>query len=327
MYPFSYHRAAAPKDAVQAAGGVQAQFIAGGTQLVDLMKLGAMAPEHLVDINDLALSGIEVRADGLVLGALTRMSEVEHHDIIRRDYPVLAATMALAASQQIRAMASLAGNVLQRTRCSYFRDTGWSQCNKRMPGSGCAALDGVNRKHAVLGVSEKCIATYPGDFAQALVALGAEVHTSGPGGNRRIAFEQLHTGPEDPHRETVLMPGELIVAFTVPAGPWTKRSVYVKVRDRESYAYGLATAAVGLDLDNGVVREARIGLGGVAYKPWRAHEAEQVLRGKRFDEALAEQAARAAFAGARPRGENAFKVDLGQRTLVRALVQARAMEG
>ena len=202
------------------------------------------------------------------------MSDLETNAAVIRDYPVIAQTMALAASQQIRHMASLAGNVLQRTRCQYFREPSWGACNKRTPGSGCAAMDGVNRKHAVLGVSDKCIASYPGDFAQALVALGAEVHTIGQGGARTIAFEELHTGSDDPHRETVLAPGELITAFRVPAGPWTRRSVYVKVRDRQSYAYGLATAAVALDLRDGVVQEARIGLGGVAYKPWRAHAAE-----------------------------------------------------
>lgn len=334
MFPFVYQRVQAVPEAIGAAAGpplpptaAPAQFLAGGTQLLDLMKLGTMAPERLVDINDLPLSAIKASPEGLLLGGLARMQAVERDPAIRRDYPVIAETMALAACQQLRNMASLAGNVLQRTRCEYFRDPSWARCNKRQPGSGCDALSGVNRKHAVLGVSERCIATYPGDFAQALVALGAEVHTAGPQGGRRIPFEQLHTGPDDPHRETVLLPGELVTAFRVPAGPWTRRSTYVKVRDRQSYAFALASAAVALDLRDGFVREARIGLGGVAYRPWRAHEAEQALRGKRLDEDSAQAAARAAFAGARPRGENAYKIELGQRTLVRALIQASRMEG
>jgi xanthine dehydrogenase YagS FAD-binding subunit len=232
----------------------------------------------------------------------------------------------MAASAQLRNMASLAGNVLQRTRCQYFRDVSWAQCNKRVPGSGCAALDGVNRKHAVLGVSDQCIAAYSGDFAQALVALGAEVQTTGANGPRTIAFERLHTGSDNPHTETILAPGELITGFRVPAGPWTRRSVYVKVRDRESYAYGLATAAVALDLRGGIVREARVGLGAVSYKPWRSHEAEAALRGKPLTEDTAAAAAEAAFAGARPRGENAYMIDLGRRTLARALLQASRLE-
>jgi len=335
MYPFVYRRADAVPDAIRAAAGgnlpptsAPAQFIAGGTQLLDLMKLGSWTPQTLVDINGLApsLSAIEAGPKGLRLGALVRMSQLETHPTVIRDYPVIAQTMALAASQQLRNMATLAGNILQRTRCQYFREADWPACNKRAPGSGCAAIEGLNRKHAVLGVNDNCIASYPGDFAQALVALGAEIDTAGEAGARTIPFEQLHTGPEDPARETVLLPGELITAIRVPAGPWTRRSTYLKVRDRQSYAFGLATAAVALDLRDGVVQEARIGLGGVAYKPWRAHAAEAALRGKKLDESTAADAARAAFAGAKTHGENAFKVELGQRTLVRALLQAGRME-
>lgn len=322
MYPYLYKRATGIPDAVRAVTA-PSQFIAGGTQLLDLMKLGTIAPDRLVDINGLPMTVIDSGPDGLKLGALVRMAELERHPAVRSDYPVLAETMALAASQQIRNMASLAGNTLQRTRCEYFRDTAWPECNKRNPGSGCAAIGGVTRKMAVLGISEQCIATYPGDFAQALVALGAIVHTT----TRTLPFEQLHTGADRPHVETVLAPDELITGFVVPAGPWTKRSTYVKVRDRQSYAYGLATAAVALHLEGGIVREARIGLGGVAYKPWRAHEAEAALRGKKLDEDGAANAARVAFASAKPQGENAFKIDLGQRTLVRALLQANRMEG
>ena len=338
MRPFTLDHAASAPAAIAAARPVAGprvpptaapvQFIAGGTQMLDLMKLDVMQPAALVDINALgaAHGRIEVRPDGLHLGALVRMSEAAAHPAILRDYPVIAETLLMAASPQLRNMASLAGNVLQRTRCPYFRDAGWAQCNKRVPGSGCAALDGVNRKHAVLGVSDRCIAAYSGDFAQALVALGAEVQTAGPNGSRSIAFADLHTGSDNPHTETVLAPGELITGFRVPAGPWTRRSTYVKVRDRESYAYGLATAAVALDLQGGVVREARVGLGAVSYKPWRAQEAEAALRGKPLNEDTAAAAAQAAFAGARPRQENAYLIELGRRTLARALLQASRME-
>ncbi len=343
MRPFVYERAddvraalraAAPGSAVKLPPTVApAQFIAGGTQVLDLMKLDTMQPAKLVDVNGLSAgySAIEAGPDGLHLGALVKMSDLAAHPAVQRDYPVIAQTMSLAASAQLRQMATLAGNMLQRTRCQYFRDPSWTACNKRVPGSGCAALDGVNRKHAVLGVGERCIADYGGDFGQALVALGATVQTATgqagrDGGGRAIPFEQLHTGPDDPHRETVLLPGELITGITVPAGPWTRRSVYVKVRDRESYAYGLATAAVALDVRNGVVNEARIGLGAVSYKPLRPYAAEAFLSGKRLDEATAAAAARIAFQGAQPRRDNAYKVELGQRTLVRALMQASQME-
>jgi xanthine dehydrogenase YagS FAD-binding subunit len=224
-------------------------------------------------------------------------------------------------------MASLGGNVLQRTRCNYFRDTSWSACNKRNPGSGCAAIDGVNRRLAVLGVSDHCIANYPGDFAVALAALDATVDLEGAGGRRVIRFEELHRLPGDtPHIETNLKPGELITGFSVPAGPWTRRSLYLKIRDRQSYEFALASAAVALDLDGGVVREARIGLGGVAAKPWRSPEAEAALRGKPLTEATANAAAEAAFARAVVHGQLKFKPELGRRTLVRALLQAQAME-
>jgi xanthine dehydrogenase YagS FAD-binding subunit len=261
------------------------------------------------------------------LGALARMSDVADHPAVRRDYPVVAQSLDLAASPQIRNMASLGGNVLQRTRCNYFRDVSWSSCNKRNPGSGCAALDGVNRRLAVLGVSEHCIANYPGDLAVALVALDATVDVEGAGGRRVVRLEELHRLPGDtPHIETSLKPGELITGFSVPAGPWTRRSLYLKIRDRQSYEFALASAAVALDLDGGAVREARIGLGGVAAKPWRSPEAEAALRGKPLTEATANAAAEAAFSGAVVHGQLKFKPELGRRTLVRALLQAQAME-
>ena len=293
------------------------------------MKLDAMRPEALVDINGLERAHGEIAAtsEGLRLGALARMSAVADHPLVNRDYPVIAETLKLAASAQLRNMASLGGNVLQRTRCSYFRDTSWSACNKRTPGSGCAALDGVNRKHAVLGVSDKCISAYPGDLAQALVALDAHVETMGPAGPRALKFAELHKGADEPHLETNLAPGELITAFVVPAGPWTRRSTYVKVRDRESYEYGIATAAVALDLaSGGTVNAVRIGLGGVAYRPWRAHGAEDFLRGKALTPQTAREAGRLAFEGSKTREQNAYKPDLGARTLARALLQAQRME-
>jgi len=336
MRAFSYRRVRDAAEAAHATAGQRAaastsapvQFIAGGTTMLDLMKLDSMRPQLLVDIGDLRARHDYIRIDdhGLHLGALTRMQRVAEDPMVNRVYPVIGETMRLAASAQIRNMATLGGNVLQRSRCNYFRSSTWPGCNKRDPGSGCSAIDGVNRKHAVLGVSEHCISAYPGDFAQALVALDATVEVLAPGGVRTLPFEALHLGPEHPELETVLAPGELITGFVVPAGPWTQRSTYVKVRDRDSYEFALASAAVALHLQGSRVLAARIGLGGVAYRPWRAHAAEAALTGRVLDEPSAEAAARAAFAGASPRDGNAFKVELGRRTLVRALLQAQAME-
>jgi xanthine dehydrogenase YagS FAD-binding subunit len=226
-------------------------------------------------------------------------------------------------------MATLAGNLLQRTRCSYFRDTSYKACNKRTPGSGCAALDGVNRMHAVLGVTDKCIASYPGDFGQALVALDGQLELLGVEGARTIPFSQLHLQrPDTPEIETTLRPGELITAIFIPAGPHTRRSTYLKIRDRRSYAFALTSAAVALDLgDDGIVRDVRIGLGGVHYAPYRAVGAESVLRGKPLDETNARAAATVALQGAVTHGDNDFKPELARRTLVRALMQARDMKG
>lgn len=333
MRPFLYQRPGNLAEAVAAAGGdrnvpptmATAQYLAGGTTILDLMKLDVMRPDRLVDIKDIdpAFTRIARRPDGMYLGAFATMAQAGDHPEIKRDYPLVAQSLDLAASPQIRNMATLGGNVLQRTRCTYFRDPSWGACNKREPGSGCAALDGVNRKHAVLGVSSQCIAAYPGDFAQALVALGAAVEIVGPGGRRAIPVETLHHEPgTTPHIETTMMPGEVIVGFLLPVAPWTRRSLYLKIRDRQSYEFALASAAVALDLDDGVVNEARIALGGVAAKPWRAREAETVLTGNPLDEALAKRAAEAAFAGARTHGDNSYKRELGERTVVRALLQA-----
>src|SRR5262245_54656097 len=328
MRPFAYLAAETPKGAI-AASTQESQFLAGGTTLIDLMKLDVMQPERIVDINPLAANygGIERTAEGLRLGALVRMAEAADDPGVRGDYPVLAQALQLAASPQLRNMATLGGNVLQRTRCAYFRDPSYRACNKRVPGSGCAAMDGLNRKHAVLGASEHCIATYAGDFAQALIALDASVELAGPDGERQIAFDRLHRLPgTSPELETTLAPGELITACSVPGGPWTRRSLYLKVRDRESYAFALASAAVALHLEDGEVEDARIGLGGVATVPWRAREAEQVLRGKALTEATAQAAAEAAFAQAQTQAQNAYKPELGRRTLVRALLSAAALE-
>ena len=332
MRPFVFERASDVGGAVYAATQPPApaegrtEFLAGGTTLIDLMKLDVMRPARVIDIN--ALGGtsagkIEAKDGGVRLGALVRMADAAEHPALRRDYPVVVQALERAASQQLRNMATLGGNVLQRTRCTYFRDVSYANCNKRTPGSGCAALEGVNRQHAVLGTSKNCIASYPGDFAQALIALDATVNVASAAGNRVIAFESLHRRPgETANVETALDPGDLITAFEIPARPWTRRSLYLKIRDRESYEFALASAAVALDLDAGVIREARIALGGVATVPWRAREAEKVLAGRRFDDAAAKAAADAAFADAVPRAHNSFKVPLGKRTLIRALNEA-----
>jgi xanthine dehydrogenase YagS FAD-binding subunit len=340
MRPFTFQRASDAESALQAAAQLNfapglaqadapAQFLAGGTTLLDLMKLDVMRPERVIDINALAEKHGAIGAydDGLRLGGFARMADVAHHPVVRRDYPVIAQSLELAASQQIRNMATLAGNVLQRTRCSYFRDVSWKACNKRVPGSGCAAMHGVNRRHAILGVSEHCIAAYPGDFAQALIALDASVEILGSSGALTIPFAELHREPGDtPNLETRLAPGALITAFNIPARPWTRRSLYLKIRDRESYEFALASSAVALDMREGIVNEARIAMGGLASVPWRAHEAERALQGTRLDQALAYEVARIAFSGAQTRPGNEFKLELGRRVLVRALLQTAALE-
>ncbi|MBR0644378.1 FAD binding domain-containing protein [Plastoroseomonas hellenica] len=341
MRPFHYAQPDSTAEALAAIGAGSAaadetrlpappQYLAGGTNLLDLMKIGVAQPPALVDLARLRREHGAIAADGnaLKLGALARMAEAAEHPAVLRDYPVIAQSLRLAASQQLRNMATLGGNVLQRTRCSYFRDPSWSACNKRQPGSGCAAIKGVHRRLAVLGVSDHCIAHFPGDFAIALAALGATVELLAPGGERRsLDFEALHRLPGDtPDVETVLRPGELITGFTVPAGPWTRRSLYLKIRDRESYDFALASAAVALQIEGGVVRQARIGLGGLVAKPWRSHVAEAVLAGRPLDRATAEAAAEAAFVGAVTHRETEFKPELGRRTLVRALLEAARME-
>lgn len=304
------------------------QFLAGGTTLIDLMKLDVLRPERVVDIGPLrsAYHAIDAGPSGLRLGALAEMSKVAAHPAVLQGYPAIAQSLQLAASAQLRNMATLGGNVLQKTRCTYYRDSSWSACNKRTPGSGCAAIKGFNRNHAILGVDETCIAQYPGDFAVTLVALDAQVELIGPQGARRMPFMSLHTPPNAaPHIETTLRSGEIITAFRVPPGPWTRRSLYLKVRDRASYEFAISSAAVALDLDGDQVRSARIGLGGMAYRPWRALEAERVLAGKPLNEANAEAAAAVALKGATTHGYNDYKPELARRTLVRALLEAQAM--
>lgn len=331
MKEFVFDKARDPFDAVELAspGSKVAQYIAGGTNELDYMKLGVLNPDRLVDINRLGAAEwgtISVSNAGLRLGSLVRMAEAQDDAVIKRDYPVIAQSLQLAASQQIRNMASLGGNILQKTRCEYFRETSWP-CNKRNPGSGCAAIEGINREHAVLGGSDACIATYHGDFAQALIALDATVETLSQDGRRRIPISELYRLPaETPNIETSLKPGELITFIHVPAGPHTRRSAYLKIRDRQSYQFALASVAVAIDLDGENVRDVRLALGGVSTVPWRARDAEKSLRGKDLDETTAAKAAEIAFVEARARKYNAFKIPLGKAAVVRALLEAKNMK-
>jgi xanthine dehydrogenase YagS FAD-binding subunit len=333
--PFGFERAAdLPQASRLGAGTAQGQtdsptqFLAGGTTLIDLMKLDVLRPQRVVELGlvSAARDGVLATANELRLSAFAKMSTVAAHATVLSDYPVIAQSLQLAASAQIRNMASLGGNVLQKTRCPYYRDPSWGACNKRSPGSGCAAIEGFNRNHAVLGVDQSCIAQYPGDFAIALIALDAELELSGPRGARRMPFASLHApAGGQPHIEITLQPGEVITAFRVPAGSWTRRSLYLKVRDRASYEFAIASVAVALDLEDGMVREARIGLGGMAYRPWRSQDAEEALAGKALTEASAEAAAEIALQGAVTHGHNGYKPELGRRTIVRALLEARSM--
>jgi xanthine dehydrogenase YagS FAD-binding subunit len=333
--PFAFEGAGDPAQASRLGLGTgqgqtdaTVQFLSGGTTLIDLMKLDVLRPQRVVDISLLRrrYAAIEVGPKGLYLGAFATMANAADHPTIVRDYPAIAQSLQLAASAQLRNMATLGGNVLQKTRCPYFRDPSWSACNKRHPGSGCAAIGGFNRNHAVLGVDDSCISQYPGDLATALIAMDAQVELYGPQGSRRLPFSSLHTPVNgQPHIENTLQTGELITGFNVPPGAWNRRSLYLKVRDRSSYEFAVAAAAVALDLEGDRVRNVRIGLGGVAYQPWRSRDAEQALLGETLNEAAAEAAATAALKGATTHGHNDYKPELARRTLVRALLQARAM--
>jgi xanthine dehydrogenase YagS FAD-binding subunit len=321
MYPFQFIESQTAETAIHAVvNDPQAVFLAGGTTLVDLMKLDVMTPGALVDINRALPDAIEQRGGKIQIGANVRNSDVAYHRLIRENFPVLSEAILAGASAQLRNMASTGGNILQRTRCPYFREA-HAACNKRAPGSGCDAMKGYHRSHAVLGTSESCIATHPSDMCVALAMLDAVVSTQQENGkSRRIPFKDFHLLPgETPERETVLERGELILQIEIEPSKLSRQSHYLKVRDRASYEFALASAAVALDLDGGTISAARVALGGVATKPWRSPEAEAALTGKPAAKETFRTAAEAAFAGAKPRRDNAFKIELGKRTLVRAL--------
>ncbi|MFI9485387.1 FAD binding domain-containing protein [Promicromonospora sp. NPDC052451] len=320
MRPYTYAQPRSVRQALRDAGPDTA-FLAGGTTLVDLMKLEVMTPEHVVDINQLPLDGITLNGKGLHVGALERMSDVAAHPVVREHYPVIAQALELSASGQLRNMATIGGNLLQRTRCGYFRDVS-TPCNKREPGSGCSALEGINRGHAVLGTSDACIATHPSDLAVPLVALGTTVHLASPRGTRSVPLDTFYALPgSTPDVENVLRPNELVTGITVPRSPWAARSLYVKVRDRQSYEFALTSAAVALQLRGRTIVQARIAAGGVGTRPWRLPAVEHALAGRPATSATFEAAVRRAADGARPREHNAFKPALLRRTLVRALTE------
>ena len=324
MRAFDYERAASVDDAV-ARGGSRGEisFVGGGTTLIDLVKLDVMRPRRVVDVSRLPLDKITPRpGGGLHVGAVVRNNELAWHADVQRDYPVLSAAILSGASAQIRNMATTAGNLLQRTRCPYFRDN-LSPCNKRSPGTGCAALEGYNRMHALLGGSAACIATHPSDMCVALAAIDADICVAGPDGERTIPCRDFHLLPGDtPDREHALRPGELVTAITLPKLPAGSRQHYVKLRDRESFEFALASAAVIVWLDGGRVRDVRVALGGVATKPWRAVAAENVLRGAEPGAETFQCAAAAALAEAQPRRYNAFKLVLARQAIERALADA-----
>ena len=327
MQPFSYNRATEADRAIaDAAANPQAAFLAGGTNLLDNMKLNVETPVHIVDINALPLTKIETLPGGGVrIGTLVRNSDLAYNETIRKNYPVLSEAILAGASAQLRNMATTGGNLLQRTRCYYFRDTA-TPCNKREPGSGCPAIEGYNRIHAILGTSSKCIATHPSDMCVAMNALDAVIITQGPKGARRIPINEFHLLPGDtPNIETVLEHGELITHVELPPLPFAARSHYIKVRDRASYAFALVSVAAALDIQNGVIQNSRIALGGVAHKPWRSLEAEKALNGKPANENTYKAAAEAAMHGAKKYKHNGFKPDLAKRTIVRTLTVVAGM--
>ena len=328
MNPFTFTQAREIDAALGLlAGG--ARPIAGGTNLLDLMKEGVMRPGQLVDINGLTIDGLgldrieELPQGGMRLGALARNADTAYHEAVRRRYPLLSAAMLAAASPQLRNMATNGGNLLQRTRCYYFYDVG-TPCNKREPGSGCSAREGLNRQLAILGTSEHCIATHPSDMCVALRALDATVHVRSRDGERDIPFADFHRLPGDrPELDSTLAPGELITHIDLPeADAFAAHSAYIKVRDRLSYAFALVSVAAALDLDGGTIRAARIALGGVAHKPWRVEEAERALAGRPADAAAFEAAADIVLQGARGYGQNDFKLTLARNTIVQALQTA-----
>ncbi len=320
MRAFEYVVADSPAAARELAREVDgARFYAGGTTLIDLMKGDVEQPRRVVDISRLPLASIEVHGDVVRIGALARNSDIAYDETIATRFPAVSEALLSGASGQIRNAATAAGNLLQRTRCTYFRETRW-RCNKREPGSGCDALDGFNRGHAILGTSAACIATYPGDFAVALAALSATVIVEGEGGERRIAFDDFYQLPgEHPERETSLAPGELITAIELHDEPLHRRSHYLKVRDRASYEFALVSVACAAELEGENIRAARLALGGVATVPWRARAAEEALAGAVAGDAAFANAAELALRGAALRKDNAFKLELAKRAIVRAL--------
>lgn len=324
MRPFKYARATDPGAAARAvAANPQAKFLAGGTNVIDLMKEDIERPNELVDLSRLQLREIRPARGGVSIGALATNTETANNPLIRTNYPLLTQAIVAGASAQLRNMATNGGNLLQRTRCQYFYDVAMP-CNKRQPGTGCGALQGINRMHAIFGWSNQCVATYPGDMANALYALDAVVRVrSARGTERTIPIDQFHRLPGDtPHIDTTLEHGDLIVAIELPRSAFAQNSYYLKVRDRASYAFALVAVASALELDGGTIRQARVVLGGVAHKPWRSREAEAVLTGKRAAEATFQEAAEAALQDAKPLQHNTYKVELAKRAMVRALTRA-----
>jgi xanthine dehydrogenase YagS FAD-binding subunit len=324
MINFDYVRASDVAEAVRlSAAAPGARFIAGGTNLIDLMKVDVERPARLIDISRLPLRSVEeTPSGGLRIGALVPNSDLAWHPLVERRYPLLASAILAGASAQLRNMASTGGNLLQRTRCYYFYDPA-TPCNKRAPGSGCSAVTGLNRMHAILGSSEACIATHPSDMCVALAALAAVVHVAGPGGERTLLFADFHRAPgTTPERDTNLEPHEIVTAIELPAQGFAANHSYLKIRDRASYAFALVSVAAALELDGQEIKEARVALGGVAHKPWRDPAAEQALCGRPAIEASFAEAADRLLRGAKGYAHNAFKIGLARRAILRTLSQA-----
>ena len=323
MNPFNYQRATAPEEAVHAVSARGAKFLGGGTNLVDLMRYNVEHPTTLIDITHLSFTQITSGNGSTLIGAGVRNSDLANHETIRTNYPLLSQALLSGASPQLRNMATTGGNLMQRTRCYYFMDTAFPACNKRNPGSGCAAIKGFNRIHAILGASEQCIATNPSDMNVALAALNATVHVQGPKGKRTIAIADFHRLPgTTPQLDTNLQPDELITAVELPAPKFAKHSYYLKVRDRQSYAFALVSVAAGLEISSKTIQSAGLALGGVAHKPWHSPEAEKFLVGTVVSPDAFRKAADLALAGAKPYEHNAFKVELAKQSIVRALTLA-----